>query len=397
MIPYYSPNYGLIDLLHTALCSQSDQKLIGHFQNLTGKKHILITSSCRSALFLAYLSLGKKGIVHVSPLTCQVALLPITVAGNSVSFHDIKPSDWTLDPVSVKPGIREDSIAVQAIHLGGFPCDMPALRKIADESGLILIEDCAQGYGSSYQGQPVGTLGDISCFTLTKNVFGLGGGILATDRKEFYDRAKALQEGFARESSLKQAHRVVNAIISTGRGNPLLELAYQRLAKLKSDFKNNERGSSKEILLKELKLPACLHTRSVAGRLTKIARLNQARQKTAGLIVRLVSPLGFQFQANEKSISSYTKLFCVHPGINSEEAIRKLNEAGLEAMHLEHKHKVYYQAKQTIAMRDLAVGHGNGLENYEKLHDHLLSLPLHENLTAEDLNQIRDVLTRAIL
>jgi len=391
MIPYYSPNFGIKDLLLTVLNTKPDLKLVRYFQELTGKKYILITSSCRGALYLAYMSLNQHGLVHVSPLTCQVALLPITASGNQIWFDDIKKEDWTLDPDSVERSVGENSLAIQAIHLGGFPCDMPALRQIADKNGLILIEDCAQGFGATYLGTNVGTLGDISCFTLTKNVFGLGGGILATNNREYYARAKTCQEGFQLEAKTKLANRIMGALISSGRNIPVCELANGCLNKLKRSYMGKTNSPAEGIVWKELRKPSGLYARSVAARLDKIEQLNRIRQNKARQIIRILGPLGFTFQTNVNSVSTYTKLFCHHPQIRSDEFIMSLNNSGLEAMHLEHKHGVHYQPKMTSVMKNNT---RSGLVNYESVHDHLLSIPLYECIKAQDLECIRDILVR---
>ncbi len=396
MIPYYSPNFGIGDLIKTAICRNSEQRLVEYFRQLTQKEHILITSSCRSALYLAYKSLEKNGVVHVSPLTCQVALIPITAAGNQVCFHDVKADDWTLDPACVAEGIQDRSIAIQAIHLGGFPCDMPELKRIALENGLVLIEDCAQGFGSSYQGRPVGTVGDISCFTLTKNVFGLGGGILATNNIEYFDRAKAIQEGFDPESPVKLLNRVLSGLVASGRNNPCNEYLYQRLAKGRQAYRETHKRSEEDVLLRQVKKPSGLYTASVASRMSHISRLNRIRQQKARQMIRILTPLGFTFQTNLVSESSYTKLFCYHPNIQLEEFIRDLNFSSIEAMHLEHRHKVFYQTKQTIERQEFSVESGQALKNYSELHDHLVSLPLHEKLSAKDINRIQHTLQKAV-
>lgn len=397
MIPYYSPNFDFVDLLKTVFYRKAEERLTDYFQELTGKVHILITSSCRSALYLAYKSLGKTGVVHVSPLTCQVALIPITAAGNKICFHDVKENDWTLDPVSVETAVQDSAIAIQAIHLGGFPCDMPELKKIALEHNLALIEDCAQGFGSRFQGRPVGTMGDISCFTLTKNVFGLGGGVLATSNREYYDRAKAIQDGFAPESPVKLVNRVLAGLVASGRNDPCGEYLFQRLARTRQAYQETRKRSEEDVLLRQLKQPSGLYSASVASRMTQISKLNQIRQQIARQMIRMLVPLGFKFQSNAQSQSSYTKLFCFHPSINSEEYIKSLNAVGLEAMHLEHRHKVFYQAKQTMARQEFSINSGQVLKNYTELHDHLISLPLHEKLSAKDMSLIQNTLKKAAI
>lgn len=392
MIPYYSPNFQCMDLLRTLACTKAFAKLEEFFQDLTGKQYILITSSCRAALYLAYKSLETQGLVHVSPLTCQVALTPIAASGNRIMFHDVKSDDWTLDPKSVEQGLQKDSLAIQAIHLGGFPCDMEALREIADSQSLLLIEDCAQGFGSSYAGQKAGQLGDISCFTLTKNVFGLGGGIFATDNADYYNKAKDLQLSFYPESRLKLVNRVLNAYLGSHRSRHLGEKVFQSLNRAKKKHLSKsemDEGS----LQRQLKKVPRLYPASVAARIKKIQNLAHKRSKMASHLKKHLQPLGFVFQENPQAYSAYTKLFCHHPGINSKHSIKTLNLSGLEAMHLEHKQDAYYQAKMTTEMQCMV--HGD-LKNYELVHDKLLSFPLYENMKPKDLEKIRDIAKRCL-
>ncbi len=392
MIPYYSPNFQCMDLLRTLTCTKAFTKLEEFFRELTGKQYILITSSCRAALYLAYKSLETQGIVHVAPLTCQVALTPIAASGNRIMFHDVKSDDWTLDPKSVEQGLHKDSLAIQAIHLGGFPCDMEALKKIADSKGLVLIEDCAQGFGSTLAGEKVGRWGDISCFTLTKNVFGLGGGIFATDNADYYDRAKDLQLSFHQESKLKLVNRVMNAYASSHRSRPLGEKVFQRLNRAKKKHLSKS-DLEEDVLQRQLRQVPQLYPASVATRIKKIQNLVHKRSKMASQLKKQLQPLGFVFQENPQAYSAYTKLFCHHSGIKSKHFIKTLNLSGLEAMHLEHKQDIYYQAKMTTEMECMV--HGD-LKNYEDIHDHLLSFPLYENMKPKDLEKIRDIAKRSL-
>jgi len=374
MIPYYNPHYGLKDLFKTVLCRNADEKLRQKFRDITGKKYILICSSCRSALYLAYKAIGKTGTVHTSPLTCKVALMPIIAADNKISFQDIREDDWTMESKNLERDLCDDSIAIQAIHLGGFPCDMPSLKRIAETNNLILIEDCAQGFGATIQGTVTGSLGDISCFTLTKNLFSLGGGILATNNRELYLTAKQEQESFPKERNLKIAYRIVLALLSTYRSNWACEIFYQRL---KRNPVNKALTDDQDVLKKELKYPASIYAKSCVSRWGKIQRLVKQRKESAKILLSDMDISKDKMQANPNAESAYTKLFVLSER-HSKATIRHLNQFGIEAMHLEHKHDTYYQEK----LLDLDISeHDNiKLDIYNCLHDQIVSLPLAENL-----------------
>lgn len=374
MIPYYSPYFGFLDLIKTMLCFGAEVKLSEKFRELSGKKYILFTSSCRSALYLAYKAIGKKGLVHTSPLTCKVALLPILATDNKICFNDVRQNDWTLDPNAVKDSITKDSIAIQAIHFGGFPCDMQALRRIADENRLVLIEDCAQGYGSSYDGVATGKLGDISCFTLTKNLFSLGGGVFATNNKEWYSAARKIQLGFDPENKIKIIYRILLALLSTYRTKLGCESLYQLI---KGRTVITEPNDALDALTKELTKPSSIYLKSCLSRWDRIQSFVDKRKKAAKSLLCELNVSSENRQCNPLSDSSFTKLF-IRTTEDSRQRIEKLNNHGIEAMHLEHKHRVFFQEK--LINYGYVMDSRKGVFVYHNLHDYIVSLPVNLKL-----------------
>jgi len=375
MIQYYSPHFGVIDLLKTVFFRNSEEKLCDYFRILTGKKYVLITSSCRSALYLAYKAIGKKGIVHTSPLTCKIALLPIIASGNQIYFNDIKEDDWTINPSTIPVTISEKSIAIQAIHFGGFPCDLPSLRKIADKHNLILIEDCAQGFGAFNSGIATGRFGDISCFTLTKNLYGIGGGVFVTNNEEWYIHAKNIQSIFKRETNIKVIYRIIQALLSSFRKYEPVNCIYNILKKV-----NRNKHQSYDLYYNFsifLTKPSKLYISSVCSRLNKIQELVNKRKIIGMSLAQALSNLGVVISYSTSSSSSYTKFFCTTQN-KSKNLIQSLNKAGIEAMHLEHKDKAYYQEK--LIYDPLFTNHiiYKDLDVYDKIHDNLISLPLND-------------------
>lgn len=387
MIPYYSPNFYIKDLVKSIFCRDADQRLVQYFQKLTGKKYVLATSSCRSALYLAYQSIGIQGVVHTSPLTCKVALMPIIASNNKICFHDVRKNDWTIDPETISQLITNKSIAIQAIHLGGFPCDMAALRSIADENGLLLIEDCAQGFASSYSGVATGTISDIACFTLSKNVYGIGGGILATNNYNWYCKARDLQATFPPQSPLKTLNRVISALASSMLTGNLFELVFWMLSKLKKGCLSTRYNSNYIILLKELKRPCKLYAKTFVARIGKIENLNNRRKILAHQMISSLMFQGYRFQNNVNSVSGFTKLFSIHKDVTAFRSVKSLNTNGVEAMHLEHKYKTYYQEK-LLELGDSKKLNVKDLPVYQYVHDRLISWPIFESMNDRQLQQI---------
>jgi dTDP-4-amino-4,6-dideoxygalactose transaminase len=105
-------------------------------------------------------------------------------------FADINPLSYTLDPKAIEKAITKKTKAIIPVHLYGQPADMSAINEIAKKHKLAVIEDAAQAYGSVYGGQPVGSLGDIGCFSFfpTKNLAAYGdGGMVTTNNKKLYE------------------------------------------------------------------------------------------------------------------------------------------------------------------------------------------------------------------
>jgi dTDP-4-amino-4,6-dideoxygalactose transaminase len=90
----------------------------------------------------------------------------------------------------VEARITPRTTAVLAVHLAGNPCDLDALRALCDARGLLLVEDCAQAWGATYRGKPVGTFGAIGCYSLNefKHISCGDGGLIVTDDEDLAHR-----------------------------------------------------------------------------------------------------------------------------------------------------------------------------------------------------------------
>jgi perosamine synthetase len=98
-------------------------------------------------------------------------------------FADLDPDTYNLDPAAVQKAITPKTRAIIAVHLAGNPCDLAAIKKIADDKNIALIEDCAQAHGCHYDDRPVGTVGKIGCYSFNefKHIACGDGGIIITN------------------------------------------------------------------------------------------------------------------------------------------------------------------------------------------------------------------------
>lgn len=89
----------------------------------------------------------------------------VTRSGLRVVFADVDSGHYTMTADHVRSRLTERTSAILAVHLYGHPCDMFALRALADDHGLKIVEDCAQAHGAKCRGKMIGTLGDVATFS----------------------------------------------------------------------------------------------------------------------------------------------------------------------------------------------------------------------------------------
>src|SRR5262249_22757657 len=147
-------------------------------------QHVMPCSSGTAALHIAVAAagIGPGDEVITSPITDIGTVIGVLYQQAVPVFADLERDTYNLDPADVKRKITPKTKAIIAVHLTGNPCAMDALKALALEHGLILIDDCAQAWGARYRGQPIGTQGHIACFSLqnAKQITCGDGGIVAS-------------------------------------------------------------------------------------------------------------------------------------------------------------------------------------------------------------------------
>jgi len=159
------------------------------FSGFCTAKHCIGVGNGSDALYIALRALGVgKGHEVITVANSFIATAEaISMAGAKVVFVDCDPETYTIDVKQVTGVITERTKAIIAVHLYGHPADMGALKKVADEHGLYLIEDAAQAHGGGINGRRVGTFGHLACFSFYpgKNLGAYGdGGAITTDSDE---------------------------------------------------------------------------------------------------------------------------------------------------------------------------------------------------------------------
>ncbi len=169
------------------IMNKSVKELEEKFADIHKAKHAIAVASGTAALHAAIMALDLKDgdEVITTPFTFIATSNVIAAAGARPVFVDIEPGTFNINPQLIEEKITSKTKAIIPVHLFGQPADMDEIIKIAKKHNLRVIEDAAQAHLAEYNGKPVGTLGDMSCFSFypAKNLgaFGEGGMILTND------------------------------------------------------------------------------------------------------------------------------------------------------------------------------------------------------------------------
>ncbi len=151
--------------------------------------HAIALANGTVALELALhaLGVGPGDEVVVTPRSFVASVSCVVARGARPVFADVDPDSGNLTAESVRAVLTARTRAIIAVHLAGWPCDLDALRALADEGGLWLIEDCAQAHGATWRGRLVGSVGDAAAFSFCTDKIistgGEGGMLLLRDEK----------------------------------------------------------------------------------------------------------------------------------------------------------------------------------------------------------------------
>lgn len=169
------------------------KRLEKSFADYIGVKYAIATHCCTLALHLAAasLELGEEDEVIVADFSWVATAYAIAYTGAKCVFVDIDPDTWCIDPDCIRKAVTSKTKAIMLVHTFGTPAEMDEIMDIAKEYGLFVIEDAAPAIGAEYKGRPVGSFGDISCFSFqgAKLTASGEGGILLTDNEAIYQKA----------------------------------------------------------------------------------------------------------------------------------------------------------------------------------------------------------------
>jgi dTDP-4-amino-4,6-dideoxygalactose transaminase len=163
-----------------------------------GVRHAIGLSDCTNAMLLGLRASGlKPGDEVIMPGHGFIAAAQsIHFAGGTVVPVELKDHDWLIDPDAIRAAITPYTRAIMAVHVNGRVCDMAAIRAIADDRGLLVVEDAAQALGATIDGVPAGRFGQWGAFSFypskTLGCFG-DAGALVTDDDAIAERVRAMR------------------------------------------------------------------------------------------------------------------------------------------------------------------------------------------------------------
>lgn len=207
MIPFNVPPYigkedkyikQAIDSRKICGDGQFTKKCNEKFEEITGAKKVLMTTSGTSALEMAALLANiKPGDEVIMPSYTFVSTAnAFVLRGATIVFVDIRPDTMNIDENLIEDAITEKTKAIVPVHYGGVACEMDTICDIAKRYNLVVVEDAAQGVMSFYKGRALGSIGDFGCYSFheTKNYsMGEGGAVLVNHEKNV-ERAEIIRE-----------------------------------------------------------------------------------------------------------------------------------------------------------------------------------------------------------
>ncbi|NJM77494.1 MAG: DegT/DnrJ/EryC1/StrS family aminotransferase [Acaryochloridaceae cyanobacterium RU_4_10] len=169
------------------------------FASYIGTPYCISCNSGTDALYLALRAydIGPGDEVITSPFTFIATAEVISMVGATPVFVDIVPQTFNLDPQQVAKAITTRTKAIMPVHLFGQSADMTQLMAIAQAHSLPIVEDCAQATGARWNGQIVGSIGEIGCFSFypSKNLGGYGdGGAITTHRADLAEKMRIVRD-----------------------------------------------------------------------------------------------------------------------------------------------------------------------------------------------------------
>jgi dTDP-4-amino-4,6-dideoxygalactose transaminase len=181
-------------LTHGPRCTAFEEEFAAF---LGGGVHCVTVTSCMAALHLAWLDspVGPGDEVVVAAQTHVATAHAVEWVGARCAFADCDPLTGNVTPRTIEAAITPRTRGIALVHYLGIPCDMPAIRALADRHGLWVVEDCALSVGARFDGVHTGLVGDAGTFSFypVKHLTTGEGGMFVTRHADVAERVRRLR------------------------------------------------------------------------------------------------------------------------------------------------------------------------------------------------------------
>ncbi|MBR9861690.1 dTDP-4-amino-4,6-dideoxygalactose transaminase [bacterium] len=331
----------------------------GHYTQLCQKfmnenfgfQHTLFTPSCSDALEIcAILSGVKEGDEVIVPsYTFVSSANAFALRGAHIRFADSMNEHPNAGVKEIESLINEKTKVVVAVHYGGHATQIREIREVCDKNNLLLVEDAACGLGSYAGEQPLGSFGDFTTFSFheTKNVTCGKGGLLVVNNENFFDRAQIVWEKGTNRSAFFKG-----------------EVDKYGWVDLGSSYLNSEIMAS-----------------FLYAQLEDLSLVNDHRKNLWDTYYAELSPLGLNLNQLGSSAYNYHMFYVLADDeVQRDYWISELKKRAIQAVF-------HYQAlhNSQFALKNFP---GQSCENALKFESTLMRLPIHMDLSIEEVLQI---------
>jgi dTDP-4-amino-4,6-dideoxygalactose transaminase len=300
----------------------------------------------------------KTGDEVICPsLTFVATVNAIRYVGAIPVFCDISSkNDLTISPEEIEQKITKKTRAILIMHYAGFPCDMKRIMSISKKHNIIIIEDACHAPLSEYNGQKLGTFGTVSCYSFfsNKNISTGEGGMLVTNNKKYFEKAKLLRShgmttaSYDRSKNNSMSYDVLELGYNYRLDDIRASIALVQLSKLKKDIKQREK--IRKLYIKYLK--------EIKG-------------------------ISIPFSASKGVCSNYIFPILVE---NRDEVRKYLAQKGIQtSIHYQpvHRFNIYKKYYKELPVTD-------------NVADRLLTLPMYSSLKEKDIIYIKECLMKIV-
>ncbi|MCH8022949.1 MAG: DegT/DnrJ/EryC1/StrS family aminotransferase [Thaumarchaeota archaeon] len=314
-----------------------------------GVKYAICVNSGTSALLasLIAMGIGRGNEVAIPSLTFQATANAVVMVGSKPIFIDVDEDSCTMNPRDLERKVTNRTKAVIPVHLYGYPADMKAIKEVADNHHLRVLEDASQSLGSSFDGLQTGSIGDMGCFSFYgSKVLSCGeGGAITTNDRLLAERARMIRNhGLSKKAT------------------------FDRVG----------------LNLRMPEIEACL----AASQLSNLDEFLAKRRTNATILSSMLKGVKhIKTPAEKKPRQHNWYLYTVRISSHRDQILRKLRVSGIDA-------RVFYDPPIHLTPSYRRLFGSKKLSVTEKLSKEVVSLPIHQYLSRGDLAAISMVLKR---